>query len=418
MRSQERSIKERALSRMLRSHVIENRALMEKLGTPEDMLRAAEHESALGWIEDLAQRLQEALPPGVTAERESTDSGGAVLILSFDGYEDEHGGSMALIAPFKDRSGADWAVVGGAYLTPASVEDEDEAEPADEEADEDRRAAVLGLANRLNDHVAAGTWLLLDGTLALVTGAARRADSWSETDVSIAAESIMDAVAYGSFALRTILEEGGEHPAYARAQQAEEYHVSTGSAYTPQDMREALDGYLETLPDLLAAVTELRHRPDMANANESLSTLHLPFPGEGGEEYILVRVWVEHNLDATASPDGVKLQAALPVALPKDQAADWCALLNGGDDSDEVAVTTGWQYGNWYHRGPEEDEGAGAQHGVAYFATIPNKYRGRIDLTSEIAGAMKEIWSSCDRVMFSRRYAGLMSEDGHDGREG
>ena len=417
MRSQDRSIKERALTRMLRSHVIENRALMEKLGTPEAMLRAAKRESTPDWIEDLAHRLQEALPPGVTAERESADGGGEALILRFDGYEDEHGGAMALIAPFKDRSGADWAVAVGAYLTPASAEDEEEPED-DAESGDDSRTTLLGLANRLNDHVAAGTWLLHDGTLALVTGAARRAGAWSDTDVSIAAESIMDAVAYGSFALRAILQEDNEHPAYTRAQQAEEYHVASGSAYTPQDMREALDGYLETLPELLAAVTELRHRPDMAQVGNSLSTLHLPFPGEDGEEYILVRVWVEHNLDATASPDGIKLQAVLPVALPRDQAASWCALLNGGDDSDEVAVTTGWQYGNWYHRGPEEDEGEGARHGVAYFATIPNKYRGRIDLVAEIAGAMKEIWSSCDRVMFSRRYAGLMEGGGQAGREG
>jgi hypothetical protein len=424
VRSRDRDVTDAALSRMLRSHVVENRALMEKIGKPRAVVRTATYDDTPEWVESLADRLEAALPPEITAERRSAEGGGVILLLTYGEFEDEHGVAAAIVAPLRDRDGNDWAVAGGCYLTLIGTDDEDESDTdEDDESEAEARGQILGLANYLNDKVAAGAWMLLDGRLSLVAGAALPADEWSDADVQTAAESVMVAAAYGSFAVRTLAEDETEHPAYVRERQNEQLNSMTGSRFTAAEMREALDEYRASLPELLASVTELRHQPGLPGATVSSSVLHVPFPGDG-TDHLTTHFLVAADADdeGATHPGGIRIHAAAPERFTLEQATEWCRLLNGGDDDDEEAVTTGWQYGNWYHSplAGGEDDGGGEDsgpHRVAYYATLPHTARGRIDLAGEIAGAVKEVWASCDRIMFSRRYAGLLQDGATDAKE-
>lgn len=387
---------EAALSRMLRQHAVEDVSLMERMNRPKATIRLAADAVAEETLSSVADALVGALPQFVSERDREQRDGSVVVAFDIDGFDDDYGDMIAVVSGAFDATGASWVVIGGGYLTGTSADDV--------VTDED----IQDLVTALNDTFPAGTWGTIEGSVALTAAAVLPLrDATDRDNVSLAAELVMNAAGYGSYAVRAVQDQPPETPLYALAKQAEAFNISSGNVHTVRDLAAAISTYLSRLPGVLASTAEVQHHPLIDDVPFESVTLSVPFNGRPEFDSVSVRFSLPSiELESATMPHGLHALAKVPALMPKEEASLWCQRLNGsdGDATSEFAITTSYQYGNWYHT--EHEKGL---HDILYFAVVPHSMRGRLDLADEVEGIVKEVSISTERILFARRYTQMLA---------
>ncbi len=387
MSGQDHRVTERALRRLARRSLASERHLLEVLSAPVAMLTPAPDGTATEALTSVVERAAEHLPGHVTTGPVEVGTSGLVSArVLCDGEPD---GLLVAVA-LKDEQGGVWVSAGG-VLVPG-IGDDGTVPVEDLEL----------MANRLNDICPVGCWGVTPDGLILSGGVvAPLQKTTDEHWLRQVASAAVDVVAYSDTALRTLFEtaEPGPHPLTTFRQEEEAFLRSAGETFAIDDLDEAVEHLLSTLPPLLSAGIEVERNVDGL-------LLKVPAATPGKDPAVSLLLSLSEQPEWSSIPSGVHLSGEIPVSVDDEDAAEWAARLNGYDAPEGAAspLVSLWQAGNWYH--------AAAPQGLRrlmFYAVVPNRLRGVVDLGETLAGLVREVCHSSERVMFTRRFSSMLS---------
>lgn len=386
------SVGERALRRMARRCLVSEPRLLEVLSSPIGLLEPVTDGSLSDLLSEVLLSAASFLPEKVSVGEVSVGASGVVsAALLCDGGPD----AVLVAAPLRDSSGVVWVSAGGLLVTGIGADGEFDIEHLEM------------LSNRLNDVCPVGCWGVLPDGLVLSGGCvAALEDSLSESWLRQVASAAVDVVAYADVALRMFFDSDvpGPLPVSVFRWEEESFLRAAGEVFCEDDIGSAFESFVLGLPPLLAAGVE------SASSVDGL-LIKVPFPSGSGDPCISLLLSLSAQAEGSSIPSGVHLSAEVPLLLEHSDAVEWVSRLNGYEDSGSSSspLLSTWQACNWYHAA-----GPGGMRRLMFYAVVPDRVRGSVDLGQVLSGLVREVCHSAERLVFTRRFASIMGDGGYD----
>jgi hypothetical protein len=357
-----------------REHVLTQRHLLDTLGKPLELDRVESPRRAL--LTGLAEDVLAELPADLAAEFSQPAVDG-----DHPGYAfaTTNNGCALMTVELIEPGGQTWvAVLGIAPI--ANIEDLDSSDLSRSEAVNELNVSAWGDS----------TFLLCDGMVAQVFGAAHRAEPGMQAFKRLASHLLADVCATSE----QHREEPGPATAYRRLLDIGE--ASSSDYYTPEELREAALSYRSSLPADLARAVDLR-------STDAGVRVTIPFRTRSGT------VALSALFAATRGPDterpGLQVFSEFYDSLEPKHALDWAMALNGdesvgqNDDDDTWRQTTPWSLGSWqlWHL-PQE------ARTLVYRGRVSNTLRPYVRTEDVIRGVIHEVWSSANRYRLHQEF--------------